>query len=188
MQTDYTYLGSLLGRQFLILPVENISQWNGCQESIEGISDYDQLGELPDYSEARVASFIKSKDLQYGLFWSMSTKVEVFKKEDAVILIEGLYFNQSWDYSQSMKLSLLDHTELTFSLENGKLVILDATEDGKSIDSSQPAGVFSSRSDGVNSYAIVSLVNGTYQVKRVEVAVSISNETILLEGIEISLS
>src|SRR4051812_21023139 len=99
MKNKLDYLGALLGRVFVVASPKDINQWNGAIENETGESDYDLLDDHITYEPAGLTSFSKDSNSFFLIFFSMSTKIEIFKTGDGLIILEGLYLNQPLDFS-----------------------------------------------------------------------------------------
>ncbi len=69
METQTHYVGSLIGRVFLITTKKAIKEWGGAEDEQEdGQSDYDSIVDHVEAEEAGLDSFSKSDDLEYLTF------------------------------------------------------------------------------------------------------------------------
>ncbi|PZR06929.1 MAG: hypothetical protein DI539_24250 [Flavobacterium psychrophilum] len=170
------HVASLLGRVFLISSFHTAKEWRGITE-IDEVSDYDAVRDVLEYEEAGLSLFSKSKENSYLLYYSMSSKVEVFQIKNSIILCEGLYFNKSWDYSLPMNV-VIDETNL-FKIEvSGKyIVIVDAAEDLSVLT------VPSIDNNELHSFCSVPVDDGIYEASKVSVEIAVNNETIILQGV-----
>jgi len=187
MINDLTYLGSLLGRVFLISKTENLNEWNGNEENLNGESDYDLISNFISYEEGDLSIFNKSINLSLLIYFSMSSKVEIFSKTNSLILCDGLYFNNSLNNLRQIKLKLIEELEFKTRIENNELVIFDAAIEGKRVLENTNEGVFKIINDDFNSGSLINLTNGIYSTKRIEVNIIFDNQEVSLKGIEISL-
>ena len=76
------HIGSLTGRLFLITQPEEFARWNGSKEIEYGQSDYELLDNFISCDEGDLTSFSKSPGITSYLFYSISTKIELFVKEN----------------------------------------------------------------------------------------------------------
>jgi hypothetical protein len=186
------YEGGLIGRIFFISPLKNAIKWHGCTEDSNGLSDYNLFEEdedlLADYEEGDIKIFKKvSENLDFPLFFTFSQRIELFKKTDSVILCEGLFFNESLEKIDDITINLIEKTALTLLIENDKLVIFEATNDGNDIVDNMENAKYKLDNEDSNSYALFHLKNGAYSIKKVSVDFIIEGEDISLLGVELSL-
>jgi len=179
------HVGTLLGRIFLIASPVDLAQWNGCIENVSSKSDYDLLEDHISYEEGDLSNFVKSDNVYY-IFFSMASKIEIFKNENGFILCDGLYFNKSWDYSSPLDFKSIDELDFKIKITDSSIFIFDAAYESRKISQNKTEGSHGIGKNNFNSYAYLRLVNGLYSVKRVETGVVFDNQKTTLKGIEIS--
>src|SRR5690349_5370289 len=117
------HIGSLLGRVFLISSKNAIKEWGGSDEENNDLSDYDLIAENISVEEAGLDSFLKEFDVKYLTFFAMSSKIEIFKAEQGIVLCEGLYFNGSWDYSKQLVIKDIEETLHEIAIDDQYMII-----------------------------------------------------------------
>ena len=181
METETHYVGTLIGRVFLITTKRAIKAWGGVEDEHEdGQSDYDSIVDHVEAEEAGLDSFSKNADLEYLTFFSMSSKIEIFKSSKGIIICEGLLFNESWDYSKQLIVTDLEETSKRIVVDEKDIVIVDAAINGESLS-------FENNKDN-SEYCAIQLENGVYEVKKIQVTVEIDNNPLERMGIELSKS
>lgn len=182
MEYSTKHIGSLLGRVFLITTPQSLSHWKGNSENENGEIDYDLLENHINYNEGNVSMFNKD-DFLFLIFFSMSTKIEIFKTPEGLLWCDILYFNQSWDYSQKLKIHRLDDTGAAIEINDNKIVIYDATLEGEQIKNNSE-GVYSVFDLPNNyDYSWVDLENGLYKLRKISIEINVDDELISLNGI-----
>lgn len=179
METQTHYVGTLIGRVFLITNKKAIKEWGGVEDEHEnGQSDYDSIIDHVEAEEAGLDSFSKGTDLVYLTFFSMSTKIEIFKSSKGIVLCEGLFFNESWDYTKRIIVEDLEETSKRIDVDEQLIVIIDAAVDGRnlSLESNEDNG----------EYCAVRLENGVYKITKIQVRIEIDNNHLERMGIELS--
>lgn len=166
---DTQYVGYLIGRVFLIGEPNHILKWKGYTENEEGVSDYDLLADRVEFDNAGVKLF-RSNGFDFVVFFSMSSKMEIFKYDGGFILCEGLYFNASLNLSNGFDIQKKDTTSISIDLTDGNVIISDATIEGRLINSTLN-GVFSVYQDNLNSYSFLSIEEGRYSVQKGELTI-----------------
>src|ERR1043165_9440541 len=99
MEIQTQHIATLPGRVFLITTKKAIKEWGGVDDE-EGQSDYDSIIEHVEAVEAGLDSFSKDPGLEYLTLFSMSSKIEIFKSAQGLVICEGLLFNETWDFSK----------------------------------------------------------------------------------------
>lgn len=182
MEKDWQHIGALLGRIFITTPSENLPFWNGHSNDLE--SDYESLEGHISTEDGDMTVFNK-EDRQFYIFFSMATKVELFRKGDSLFIIDGLLSNHSLEGIQNIEISEKEKLPFTISVENNWLNIFDATLSGSEITNSKIEGLYSALSSDYNSYALLNLNNGLYSAYRIELSGELDGETGELFGIEL---
>jgi hypothetical protein len=177
MEAQTHYVGALIGRVFLITTKKAIEEWGGIEDE-DGQSDYDSIIDHVEAEEAGLDFFSKRTDLVYLTFFSMSSKIEIFKSSKGIVLCEGLFFNESWDYTKQIIVEDLEETSKRIDVDEQLMVIIDAAVDGRnlSLESSENSG----------EYCAVQLENGVYKVIKIQVRIEIGNNYLERMGIELS--
>ncbi|MCB9235038.1 MAG: hypothetical protein H6581_25515 [Bacteroidia bacterium] len=174
MENQNIHICSLIGRIFLISGHSDARKWKGDKESMSGMTDYDLIEDFINYDDAGVSEYDHVAIGKYWIFFSMSTKVEVFKMESTVIISEGLYFNQEWAYEKEIASQIVEEYPFLIEISDKKLAVFDAA-----LDSSQlPLEIIHDAS-----FCILSLPNGLYGARRV--CLNIKEEDFELMGVEI---
>jgi hypothetical protein len=183
---DIGYLGSLISRFFLITQFQNAMKWGGCSERSEGESDYDSLEKYISYQDGDLTLFSNSRNELFYIFFSMASKVEIFKKNNGFIFCDGLFFNKSIYPFTSFNLDIMEDMGFEMEVKDYSLIIFDAAMDGSLINKDDTEGCHKIGNDWFNSYAIINLVNGFYSIKKVRITIVIDNKDVVFMGIEVS--
>ena len=177
METQTHYVGTLIGRVFLITTKKAFKEWGGIEDE-DGQSDYDSIIDHVEAEEAGLDFLSKGTDLGYLTFFSMSSKIEIFKSSKGIVMCEGLFFNDSWDYTKQIIVEDVEDTSKRIDVDEQHMVISDAAVDGRnlSLESSEDNG----------EYCAVQLENGVYKVTKIQVRNEIDNNYLERMGIELS--
>lgn len=189
MINETKHIGSLLGRVFLISQYSCIKQWGGSKENINGSCDYDSLENFISYTEGDLTLFnrdTKGLNSLFYIFFSLSSKVEVFKINNGFVLCDGLYFNESWNYSIPIEFEKIEDTNFKIEVIDTSLIIADAVIQGSDIIEKTMEGAYNIASHNFNSYSVIRLDNGTYTAKRINAHLAVDTQKVILKGIEIS--
>lgn len=172
MQIQPQHISTLIGRVFLITTKKAIKEWGGADDE-EGQSDYDSITDHINAEEAGLDSFSKGPGLEYLTLFSMSSKIEIFKSSKGIVLCEGLFFNESWDYSKPIIVEELEETLKRINIDEERLVVIDAAVNGTNYpENSEPCNI--------------PLENGDYKISKIKVRIEIDNNYLELMGIELS--
>lgn len=179
------HVGSMVGRIFLLSSLDAFKKWNGVSENEFGEIDYDLLGNSINEEEAGLGLYSSKQGVNYYVLFSMSSKIEIFTKGKSVILCDGLYFNESFDYAQNVALSKLQSLPYLFEATE-PIAIFDATVDAASlnIDLTSKRGLMKSDMEDL---AILDLARGTYHFQQIDLNIQYNKESLTLRGIEMSL-
>ncbi len=180
MNVKVEHLSSLLGRIFIIALADDLKNWNGNSIAIEDQTDYESLGDFISYEEGDLTLMIKKPDSKFYIYFSFSSKVEVFKTENGFVICDGLYFNMSWDYSNQLFFESISKIDLDFEVISETVCVYDATLEGKSVFLDEKG------SEEWQDRLILNLSNGIYSVYKVETNVLIDGQEIPLKGILLS--
>lgn len=178
------HIGSLIGRLFLTTQPNEFEIWGGSNENEENQSDYDLLDGLISYNDGDLTSFSKSPGIISSLYFSMSTKIELFVKQEGFVICDGLFFNQSWNYSDPVSIVAIEKKNFNIEVIERCLIISDAAFKGNKISAIKENGIYSS-SNTNDSFGFIDLENGIYDVHRIELSVLINAENVKLPGVEI---
>jgi hypothetical protein len=171
------HIGTLLGRLFLITNKKAIKEWGGV-DGEEGQSDYDSIIDNVNAEEAGLASFSKASGLEYLTFICMSSKIEIFKSTQGIVICEGLFFNESWDYTKPITIEDIEETSNRITIDEELMVIIDAAVNG---------GDLSLASDeNTNEYCAIQLENGDYEVSKILLKIEIDNSFMDRMGIKLT--
>lgn len=166
------HIGSLLGRSFIISNSKNIENWNG----ISG-DDYDNLF-INEIDDEKPTLYFKN-ELKYLFYFSMSTKIEVFRNDDSVVICNGLLFNSSLEDFKILGIAKVEKLNIEFEIDN-ELLILDSTIDGTI-----------GRDKLFSSEKFIAIKAPTeksaYLLEKIELKITDSNEEIDLEGFRMLL-
>ena len=177
MNETIEHITSLLGRVFLISTVKAFINWDGTIEKDEISSDYDLMIESINYDNARTSVYKKNPENKYLIFFTMSSKIEIFKTTNGFIVCEGLYFNESPDFKTPTKVEIKAVTDISIETNNERVIIFDSTLSSEEVECS----------DGrkySNSYTSLKLLNKEYIVSKVEIIVEFKNQLVKLAGIK----
>ncbi len=174
----------MLGRVFLISSKKAIGEWGGSDEENNDLSDYDLIAENISVEEAGLDSFLKEFDLKYLTFFAMSSKIEIFKAQQGIIVCEGLYFNESWDYSKQPVIKDIEETSHEITIDEQYMIIVDAAVNGKNLELNEH-GIINILNNDRNSFCVIDLENGVYKVKKIQVKVEVGNEYIEIKGVKL---
>lgn len=175
------YIGSLLGRVFIFTPTQNLSYWEGHSDNLQ--SDYDQLGSVISYNDGDMTVFEKLGK-QFYVFFSMSTNIEIFKKEGNLLVIDGYFLNELVGGTGDLKIERSEKLPFNVVVDGGWLTILDATLYGNELTNQHIEGVYKIGKEEFCSYGNTNLKHEIYNVYRIKIDVS---EEIELFGVEIGL-
>lgn len=170
------HICSLVGRVFLISTTNSTKNWQGDYSSTNEITDYELLENYLIFEEGELAEFKKNKDDNYYTYFAMSNKIELFSINNGFILCDGLYFNNSWDYSDKILFSPISKSSKEIIVEGGSLNIFDAALNGNSVLESI------SSKEIENDKISIPLVDGNYEITKVETILNQNNEEVLLRG------
>jgi hypothetical protein len=184
MEITTKHIGSLLGRVFLVSSRKAIKEWGGTDDENDDQSDYDSIADNISFEEAGLDSFLKEPDLKYLTLFTMSTKIEIFKGQQGVILCEGLYFNGSWDYTKQLVIKDVEETIHEIAIDDQCIIIVDAAVDGKHLEL-KPHGIINVLNNDHNSFCEIDLENGVYKVKKIQVKVEVDDGYIETMGVEL---
>lgn len=180
MEISVKHIGSLLGRVFLLASKHSTENWNGNIPSDNDQTDYESLSNFLSYEEGDLTLMQKSSDYYYHVYFSMSSKVEIFEIESGFIIIDGLYFNMSWDYNKPLSIITKSKINLEFEVTCEIIFIYDAALQGKSVLSDKE-----NKREWQDQLSI-KLSNGKYSVLRVEIGIFVEGEDEVLKGIMIA--
>ena len=171
------YKGSLIGRIFIVSDPASIDQWSG---SIDGSfeDDFEALGPYVVYEDAGVTTFKKFTGATFVVFFTMSTKIEIFETANGLIITEGLYADQAISNPEKITFKIIDVTDYNIQVMGNQLTILNAAAAGADVQN-DPENVY-------GFYSKVYLENSIYTIKKVDARVMANGEVVLLRGIEIS--
>lgn len=186
MEEIIKYMGSLVGRVFLISQQSNIVNWHGTKEKPNGGSDYFDLEDYIIFEENNISQFVKSTGEMYYIYFSMSSKIEIFVKEKGLIILEGLYFNENLGDFFQKSIEYIGNVDFKINFENEYILVFDASLNGDEIIPGNE-GIFNLNNNKFNSYAVLSVPKGIYNVKKVILKLSNKLQDIELKGIEINL-
>jgi hypothetical protein len=176
METQTHYVSTLLGRVFLITNKKAIEEWGGVEDE-DGKSDYDSIIDHVEAEEAGLESFSKGTDLVYLTFFSMSSKIEIFRSSKGIVLFEGLFFNETWDYTKRIIIEDIEETPKRIVIDEQLMVVINAAADGRNL------SLVSSENN--DEYCAVQLENGEYKVTKVQVRAESDNNYLERMGIEL---
>lgn len=172
MQIQTKHISTLIGRVFLFTTPKALKDWGGADDE-EGQSDYDSITEHINAEEAGLHSFSKGPGLEYLTFFSMSSKIEIFKSANGIVIFEGLFFNESWDYSNPIIIEDLEETSKRINIDEELLVIVNAAANGRNYpDNSE--------------HCAIQFENGDYKVTKVQIKIEIDNNNLERMGIVLS--
>jgi hypothetical protein len=172
MEIQTQHIGILTGRVFLITTKKALKEWGGADDE-EGQSDYDSIIDNVNAEEAGLDSFSKGPDLDYLTFFSMSSKIEIFKSSTSIIISEGLFFNELWDYTKPIIIEDIEETSKTITIDEDLVVVIDAAVNGKKYQDNSV-------------YYAIQLENGTYEVSKIQVKIEVDNNYVQRMGIELT--
>ncbi|WP_026997624.1 hypothetical protein [Flectobacillus major] len=179
------HIGTLNGRIFLVSGVKAFKQWRGIRENENSETNYDLLDDFISYEEGDLTLFKKSLTEVFSVFFSMSSKIEIFKKDNRLIIFDGLYFNESWDdYIIKNQIEVIGEISFEINFNDEVIVIFDATLDGNKVFSTNKEGVWSSFDEPFNSYATVTLPQESYKAKRIKTIIYHNKQEVIIYGIE----
>ena len=184
MEITTKHIGSLLGRVFLVSSIRAIKEWGGSDEMNNGLSDYDLIAENISFDEAGLDSYLKEFDLKYLTFFVMSSKVEIFKVQQGIILCEGLYYNESWDYSKQLVIKDIEDTLHEISIDDQGIIVIDAAVNGRNLELKQ-YGLSNDFNYDRYSFCLIDLENGVYKVKKIKIMIEIGNGYTEIMGVEL---
>lgn len=180
MNVKVEHLSSLLGRIFIIALADDLRNWNGNSIAIEDQTDYESLGDFISFEEGDLTSMKKKPDSSFYIYFSFSSKVEVFKTENGFVICDGLFFNKSWDYSEELFFNTLSKIDLDFEVFSETVYVFDATLEGKLVLLGEKgSGEWQDR-------LILNLSSGIYSIYKVESNILIDGQEIPLKGIMLS--
>jgi hypothetical protein len=159
MKIEYKY--SLIGRFFVVSSYDNFMNW-------ESISDdnYDLIENNLSFNDGDLTSFVSEKGFEYYLFFSMSSKIEVFIKNDNIYIMNGLFYNDSWDYSKSFeKIEILQDIDVKVEMDNTLCIFNPYNKE--------------------DSY-LIQVKKGIYSAHKTIFSIQIDNEIIQLYGVTLS--
>ncbi|SHG66060.1 hypothetical protein [Flagellimonas flava] len=184
----YKYLGALNGRIFLISDSNSLRLWGGCHSNTEYGSDYDSLQGSLSFSNDKLDLHPKDENLIYHIYFSPSGRVELFESKTGFVLCEGLYYNESINFSE-LEFQPTKNLDILINNHEGGLYVYDATFQGKEIleENKGSKGVFTVNQNSFNSYCNLKLTKGKYIARSVQSNIEIENEQIVLNGIELVL-
>jgi hypothetical protein len=180
MQIKTKHLCSLLGRTFIIASPFATKNWEGDVKENDNETDYELLDNFISFEEGDLTSMKKSLESIFYIYFSMSSKVEVFSIENGFVICDGLYFNESWDYSNELFFKTTTNIDLYFNVVGQAVYVYDAVLSGESVLLS------STSSKEWTDRTFIHLVDGIYSVSRVETSVLIDGQEVLLKGILVS--
>lgn len=185
MEQNLNYIGYLIGRIFLIADKHDLTGWNGNKEIAHEESDYEKIGAFVVYEDAGFSEFKRENGQTYLLFFSMSTKVEIFRTENGVVICEGFYLNKSFEMDDEIRIVYEEFLPQNIRLTGNSFVISDAAIDSDLMSLSLKEGIHKLKNDIVNSYAIITRRNAWYSTRKVTIKVKGNSEEIELKGIAI---
>lgn len=180
MERITKHLCSLLGRIFIISSPFATKNWGGDAEVSNNETDYESLDNFISYEEGDLTSIMKTPESVFFIYFCMSSKVEVFSIANGFIICDGLYFNESWDYTKELNFNTISEIDLDFNVVGGAVYIYDATLDGESVLLS------SSISKEWSDRFRIDMIDGFYSVSRVETSVLVNGQEVLLKGVMIN--
>jgi hypothetical protein len=108
----------------------------------------------------------------------MSSKIEIFKSTQGIVICEGLFFNESWDYTKPITIEDIEETSNRITIDEELMVIIDAAVNG---------GDLSLASDeNTNEYCAIQLENGDYEVSKILLKIEIDNSFMDRMGIKLT--
>jgi len=173
MKTKFEHISSLIGRVFLIASFEATNNWNGNNDNGEE-NDYELLEDNINY-EGEI-SLIKKQNLNYYIFHSMSSKIEIFKKENSFLIFEGLYINKSFNYTNDIKINILYKLNINFEVEKNLIYIFDSALNGKQVIKNE-----------WKDKSTIKIEDGIYNIYSIEGVFFVENEEIILNGVMIDV-
>ncbi|HLP21859.1 MAG TPA: hypothetical protein VK174_16210 [Chitinophagales bacterium] len=182
MEKDWQHLGALLGRTFIVASSENLPYWNGHSDESE--SDYESIADLISTEEGNMTLYQKA-GRQFYIFFSMATKVELFRKGDSLFIIDGLLFNKSLEGVQNIQKQETEKISFNVSMPNSWLNVFDATLTGNEMGNNKTEGLHSAYKSDYYSYASIKLKEGNYSVYRIILTCKLDGEEGELYGIEL---
>ncbi|HMS68265.1 MAG TPA: hypothetical protein PKD18_09000 [Saprospiraceae bacterium] len=177
MENNTYHLCSLVGSTFIVASSHSTKEWSGDLSLANGTSDYESLENWISYEEGDLTQMEKSDNLKYYVYFSNSSKIELFAMERGFVICDGLYFNKSWDYSRQLYFNILSEIEIEFSISGNTLYVFDSVLVGESV-----INTHSNFAKFVDNCSI-DLNDGIYKVYRVETLVSVENQKVLLKGV-----
>jgi hypothetical protein len=180
MERKIKHLCSLLGRTFIIASPFATKNWGGDAKVNDNETDYESLDNFISYEEGNLTSMKKTPESIFYIYYSMSSKVEVFSIANGFIICDGLYFNESWDYSNELHFKTKTKIDLDFNAVGGAVYVYDAALVGESVLlSSKTSKEWTDRK-------LIDISDGLYSINRVETSVLIHGQEVLLQGIMLS--
>lgn len=180
MERKIKHLCSLLGRTFIIASPFATKNWGGDAKINDNDTDYESLDNFISYEEGDLTSMLKKPEAVFYIYFSMSSKVEVFSIANGFVICDGLYFNEAWDYSKELHFKTITKIDLDFNVEGGAVYVYDAALTGESVLLSN--ATIKEWSDRT----FINLIDGFYSVSRVETSVLIDGQEVLLKGVMVS--
>ncbi|MFP2996911.1 hypothetical protein ABN763_13425 [Spongiivirga sp. MCCC 1A20706] len=182
---NYLYIGENIGRIFALFSENHVSNWKGYSEDENQDSDYNDLIEIINFDETDLTHY-KNRNSDYYIFFSMSTKIEIFKNLNSLLILDGFFFNQKLKTENILEINEVKKLDHKIKIERSRTIIMDAACSGKDINiSDKKSGVYGMEKTKVNYYAIVELEPGLYDSKVVDVSVKVENGIDVLSGIKI---
>ncbi|HRG90111.1 MAG TPA: hypothetical protein PLW44_13890 [Chitinophagales bacterium] len=184
MDENWLHVGALTGRTFIITQSENLSLWNGHSDDVT--CDYESIAAYVSYEDGDMTVYNKH-DKQFYIFFSMATKIDLFRIADKILIVDGLFFNGSFTGLQNLQLIEVEKLPHTIAVENGWLNIFDATLHGNEITNSKIEGLHKVYAPHYYSYASVNTAIEKYSAYRIKLFGDLDGETVELFGIELRL-
>ncbi|HLP50788.1 MAG TPA: hypothetical protein VK154_07885 [Chitinophagales bacterium] len=182
MEKDWQHIGALLGRTFIVAPSKNLPYWNGHSDESE--CDYENIADLIS-TEVGDMSLYQKAGRQFYIFFSMATKVELFRSDDSLFIIDGLLFNKSLEGVQNIQTQETEKLSFNLSMRNSWLNIFDATLTGNEVENNQTEGLNNVYKSDYYSYATVFLEKGNYDFYRIKFIGELNGEGGELFGVEL---
>jgi hypothetical protein len=115
----------------------------------------------------------KGPGLEYLTLFTMSSKIEIFKSANGIVIFEGLFFNESWDYSKPIIIEGLEETSKRINIDEELLLIVNAAVSEKNYPDN-------------GEHCSIQLEKGDYKVTKVQVKIEVDNSPLERMGVELT--
>lgn len=176
MLSSTRHVKSLIGRIFSLCNEKSIAEWNGYKDTKDIVCDYDMIDDYISYQEGDMTLYEKSESLHYYLYFAMSSKIEIFQTERGMVICDGLYLNESFNYSQQVEFNIINSIPLTLTVDNEFWYLFDAAIEGSSIIEIHK-----------NDFLLIDFLKyGKYTLHQVEATILHNDEEVVLKGVNLT--